>query len=178
MSLNISQMERNLVYNIYLFEITIRCKYVRAITFLIRNQHEADLIMELTNRNRIIYNNETLPIQYDREVKYQRFGIFDVRQDVLCYECFLEKWFKYMKLYEALQFHTDDFKKLFFKGYDKKYLNFKYIGIDIQNALTEFYNYCESYYNRSDIDVEQYYDNIVDNKNDNIDRRRIRHGAI
>ena len=157
---------------VYLFEIIINCKYGKSLTFLIENKNDADTIMELTDYERLL-SEEILPLNYNRDVSYKVFERKYISDKILNYDQVLEKWNKYMKLYKSLQFYTDNFKKLYVKDNDERYLRFKSISFDIQIAYIDFYNCCESYYDDiNDIDAEQYYNDVVETKNDIIDRRR------
>ena len=156
---------------VYLFEITINCKYGRFLTFLIENKNDADLVMYLTDYKRFL-SEGILPLNYNRSVKYEEYDKEYIIDEILNYDQVLEKWNKYIELYDSLHFHTDNFENLYIKDHDERYLTFKYISFDIQIAFIDFYNCCESYYNMSDIDGEEYYDDIVENKNDIIDRKK------
>ena len=162
---------------VYLFEITINCKYGRFLTFLIENKYDIDLVMELTDYKRLL-SEGILPLNYNRTVKYEEYDKEYIIDEILNYDQVLEKFNKYIELYESLAFHTDNFENLYVKDHENKYLRFKSISFDVQIALTEFYDYCESYYNISHIYVYEVYDDVVIHKNNIINRRRYKREMV
>ena len=158
---------------VYLFEITIKCKYGRSMTFFIQNKHDIDLFMELTDYKRLI-SEGTIPLYYNREVKYEEYEENYLPANILNYDQANQKWNEYFQSYQSLELYTHVFKNLFVKDHHNTYLSFKSMSIDFQKLFTEFYNCCESHYNDLYASVEEYYDDIVENKNDIIERRRIR----
>lgn len=156
---------------IYLFEITINCRYGRYLTLVMENKHDVDLLMELTDYNRLA-SEGMLPIQYNREIKYKKYEYIFFHFEILNYDQALQKWLKYIQLYESLKCITNDFNKLFIKDHEGIYLSFNSIDENLQNILNEFYDCCESPYNRGYSVVKLYYNDIVQGKN--IKRRKNR----